>query len=66
MVGGLAIIVVGLAVSDKAMLGVLEVIMHPLAHMQDAVGSLISAKPAGSRNWCPNPPSGKAERQRAY
>ncbi len=41
MLGGLAIIAVGLTVSDEATLGVLDVITHPLAHMLYAVGSLI-------------------------
>lgn len=41
VVGGLTIIVVGLAVSDKATLGVLDIITHPLAHVLYAVGSLI-------------------------
>lgn len=39
--GGLTIIAVGLAVSDEATLGVLDVITHPLAHLLYAVGSLI-------------------------
>lgn len=41
VVGGLTIIAVGLAVSDEATLGVLDVITHPLAHLVYAVGSLI-------------------------
>lgn len=41
VVGGLVIIIVGLAVSDKATLGILDVITHPLAHVLYAVGSLI-------------------------
>ncbi len=41
VLGGLAIIAVGLAVSDEATLGVLDVITHPLAHLVYAVGSLI-------------------------
>lgn len=40
-VGGLAIIVIGLAVSDKATLGVLDVVTHPLAHLLYALGSLV-------------------------
>ncbi len=41
VVGGLTIIAVGLAVSDEATLGVLDVITHPLAHLLYAVGSLV-------------------------
>ena len=41
VVGGLTIIVVGLAVSDEATLGVLDVITHPLAHVLYAIGSLV-------------------------
>jgi hypothetical protein len=41
VVGGLAIIAVGLLVSDEATLGVLDAITHPLAHLLYAVGSLI-------------------------
>ncbi len=40
-VGGLAIIVIGLAVSDEATLGVLDVVTHPLAHLLYALGSLV-------------------------
>ena len=40
VLGGLTIIAVGLAVSDEATLGVLDVITHPLAHLLYAVGSL--------------------------
>ncbi len=41
VVGGLTIIAVGLAVSDEATLGILDVITHPLAHLFYAVGSLV-------------------------
>ncbi len=41
VLGGLTIIVVGLAVSDEATLGVLDVITHPLAHLLYAIGALI-------------------------
>jgi hypothetical protein len=41
VIGGLAIIVVGLAVSDEATLGILDVVAHPLAMLLYAVGSLI-------------------------
>ena len=41
VLGGLTIIAVGLAVSDEATLGMLDVITHPLAHLLYAVGSLI-------------------------
>ena len=41
VVGGLAIIVVGLAVSDEATLGVLDIIAHPLAQLLYTLGSLI-------------------------
>ena len=41
IIGGLAIIVVGLAVSNEATLGVLDAVAHPLAHLLYAVGSLI-------------------------
>jgi hypothetical protein len=41
VLGGLTIIAVGLAVSDEATLGALDVITHPLAHLLYAVGSLI-------------------------
>lgn len=41
MVGGLTIIVVGLAVSDEATLGILDMITHPAAHVLYAIGSLI-------------------------
>lgn len=41
VIGGLTIIAVGLAVSDEATLGTLDVITHPLAHLFYAVGSLI-------------------------
>ena len=41
VLGGLAVIAVGLAVSDEATLGVLDVIAHPLAHLLYAVGSLV-------------------------
>ena len=41
VVGGLAIIVVGLAVSDEATLGVLDVVTHPLAQLLYTLGSLI-------------------------
>ena len=40
-VGGLAIIVIGLAVSDEATLGALDVVTHPLAHLLYALGSLV-------------------------
>ncbi len=39
--GGFAIIVVGLAVSDEATAGVLDVITHPLAQLLYTLGSLI-------------------------
>ncbi len=41
VIGGAAIIVVGLAVSDEATLGVLDVIAHPLSMLLYAVGSVI-------------------------
>lgn len=41
VVGGLAIIVVGLAVGDEATLGVLDVIIHPLAQLLYTLGSAI-------------------------
>ena len=41
VLGGLAVIAVGLAVSDEATLGILDVITHPLAHLLYAVGSLL-------------------------
>jgi hypothetical protein len=41
VVGGLTIIVVGLAVSDEATLGVLDVITHPLAQLLYTLGSAI-------------------------
>ena len=41
VLGGLAIIAVGLAVSDEATLGILDVITHPLAHLLYALGSLL-------------------------
>ena len=40
-VGGLTIIVVGLAVSDEATLGVLDIVTHPLAHLLYSLGSLV-------------------------
>jgi hypothetical protein len=39
--GGLAIIVVGLAVSDEATLGVLDIVTHPLAQLLYTLGSVI-------------------------
>ena len=41
VVGGLTIIVVGLAVSDEATLGVLDIITHPLAQLLYTLGSAI-------------------------
>ncbi|HEV2743244.1 MAG TPA: hypothetical protein VGV91_08825 [Rubrobacter sp.] len=41
VLGGLAIIVVGLAVSDEATLGVLDVVTHPLAQLLYTLGSAI-------------------------
>lgn len=41
VLGGLTIIVVGLAVSDEATLGVLDVIAHPLAQLLYTLGSAI-------------------------
>jgi hypothetical protein len=41
VVGGLTIVVVGLAVSDEATLGILDVLAHPAAHVLYAVGSLL-------------------------
>ncbi len=41
VIGGLIIIVVGLAVSDEATLGVLDVIAHPLAQLLYTLGSAI-------------------------
>jgi len=41
VVGGLTIIVVGLAVSDEATLGILDVLAHPAAHVLYAIGSLL-------------------------
>jgi len=41
VVGGLTIIAVGLAVSDEATLGILDVVTHPLAMLLYAMGSLI-------------------------
>ena len=39
--GGLAIIVVGLAVSDEATLGVLDIVTHPLAQLLYTLGSAV-------------------------
>lgn len=39
--GGLVIVVVGLAVSDEATLGILDVLTHPAAHVLYAIGSLL-------------------------
>ncbi len=41
VIGGLTIIVIGLAVSDEATLGVLDVIAHPLAQLLYTLGSAI-------------------------
>ena len=41
VLGGLTIIAVGLAVSDEATLGLLDVATHPLAHLLYAIGSLV-------------------------
>jgi hypothetical protein len=41
VIGGLTIIVVGLAVGDEATLGVLDVIAHPLAQLLYTLGSAI-------------------------
>ena len=41
MVGGLTIIVVGIAVSDEATLGILDVVTHPLAQLLYTLGSAI-------------------------
>ncbi len=41
VLGGLAIVVVGLAVSDEATLGVLDVVAHPLAQLLYPLGSAI-------------------------
>ena len=41
VVGGTTIVVVGIAVSDEATLGILDVIAHPLSHLLYAVGSLV-------------------------
>src|ERR671916_218711 len=41
VIGGLTIIVVGLAVSDEATLGVLDVVTHPLAQLLYTLGSAI-------------------------
>ena len=41
VLGGLTSIAVGLAVSDEATLGLLDVATHPLAHLLYAVGSLV-------------------------
>jgi hypothetical protein len=41
IIGGLTIIVVGLAVSDEATLGVLDVVTHPLAQVLYTLGSAI-------------------------
>lgn len=41
VVGGLTIIVVGLAISDEATLGVLDIITHPLAQLLYTLGSVI-------------------------
>jgi hypothetical protein len=41
VVGGLTIIAVGLAVSDEATLGILDVFTHPLAHLLYAIGALV-------------------------
>ena len=40
-VGGLAIIALGLTLGEKATLGVLDVVTHPLAHLLFALGSLL-------------------------
>jgi hypothetical protein len=41
VIGGLTIVVVGLAVSDEATLGVLDVVTHPLAQLLYTLGSAI-------------------------
>jgi len=41
VIGGLTIIAVGLAVSDEATLGILDVLAHPAAHVLYAIGSLL-------------------------
>ena len=41
VVGGLTIIVVGIAVSDEATLGILDIITHPLAQLLYTLGSAI-------------------------
>jgi hypothetical protein len=41
VIGGLTIIVVGLAVGDEATLGVLDVVTHPLAQLLYTIGSAI-------------------------
>jgi hypothetical protein len=41
VIGGLTIIVVGLAVSDEATLGVLDVVTHPLAQLLYTLGSAV-------------------------
>ena len=41
VIGGLTIIVVGLAVSDEATLGVLDIVTHPLAQLLYTLGSAI-------------------------
>jgi hypothetical protein len=41
VVGGLTIIVVGLAISDEATLGVLDIVAHPLAQVLYTLGSAV-------------------------
>ncbi len=64
--GGLTIIAVGLAVSDEATLGILDVVTHPLAHLLYAIGSLVfgiatfraGVLPRWGRCWRRSAPSG--------
>ena len=53
--GGLTIIVVGLAVGDKATLGVLDVITHPLAQLLYTLGSAIFGVALFRKGTLPKP-----------
>lgn len=55
VLGGLTIIVVGLAVSDEATLGVLDVIAHPLAQLLYTLGSAIFGVALFRKGTLPKP-----------
>jgi hypothetical protein len=59
VVGGVAIIVVGIAVSDEATLGILDVVAHPLSMLLYSLGSLIF----GTATWASSPPRGRRRRR---